>query len=66
MVNKEQLISEFESCMNDFWGEEPTKRGIVTAWKDYLDSVSESEQVDNRFYTLSKTEKQHLYDVAGL
>lgn len=28
---KEQLLNEFEGCLFDFWGEEPTKRKIVEA-----------------------------------
>lgn len=43
MTGKEQLLYEFSSTLEDFWGEEPTKRSIVAAWKDYLDCVGESE-----------------------
>lgn len=25
MSDKRQLLNEFESCLNDFWGENPTR-----------------------------------------
>lgn len=67
MANKkEQLLSEFESCLYDFWGGEPTKTGIKKAWKDYLDSVKENEEIPKTYYKLTKDEREKLYCLAGL
>lgn len=66
MSDKRQLLNEFESCLNDFWGESPTKTGIREAWRDFLDIVRESEPIPKSFYTLTKTERERLYRIAGL
>ena len=58
MSDKRQLLNEFESCLNDFWGESPTRTGIKDAWKDFLDTVRESEPIPKSFYTLTKTERE--------
>lgn len=65
-TTKNQLLSEFESCLFDFWGEEPTRRKIVEAWRDYLDSIKESEPVQKSWYRLNKDEKENLYRIAGI
>lgn len=65
-TTKEQLLNEFESCLFDFWGEEPTRRKISEAWRDYLDSVKECEYIPKSYYTLSRCEREHLYKIAGI
>lgn len=64
--SKKDLLNQFEVTLIDFWGEEPTRNGIKAAWKDFLDSVSESEIVPQEYYKLSKEEREHLYNKAGL
>lgn len=66
MSDKRQLLNEFESCLNDFWGENPTRTGIKEAWRDFLDTVRESEPIPKSFYTLTKAERERLYNIAGL
>lgn len=63
---KENLLEQFESCLFDFWGEEPTRRGIVDAWIDFMDSVREDEDVPKEYYRLTMDEKRRLYRVAGI
>ena len=65
-TTKEKELDVFKSCLYDFWGEKPTKRAIVAAWKDYLDSASEDYEIEKDWYKLSKEEKEKLYDAAGL
>ena len=65
-TTKQKELELFESCLFDFWGEEPTKRKIAEAWKDYLDSVDGDYNVDKKWYTLTMNEKRKLYKVAGL
>lgn len=65
-TTKKQLLSEFESYLFDFWGEEPTRRKIGEAWRDYLDSVKESEPIPKSWYSLTKEERENLYKVAGI
>lgn len=66
MTTKEKLLKEFEGCLFDFWGEEPTKTKIKEAWYDFLDTVKESEEVPKSYYTLTKDERERLYEIAGL
>lgn len=66
MSSKDQLLYEFSSCLDDFWGEEPTKRGIVKAWECFLDAVRENEEVPKSYYKLTKGEKMNLYRQSGL
>ena len=34
MDEKQIELENFKITLADFWGEEPTKRGVVQAWKD--------------------------------
>ena len=65
-TTKQKELELFENCLFDFWGEEPTKKKIVEAWKNYLDTVDENYNVDKKWYTLTMEEKKQLYKVAGL
>lgn len=65
-TTKKQLLLEFESCLHDFWGEEPTRRKIGEAWRDYLDAFRESEPVPKNWYSLVKDEREALYRIAGV
>lgn len=62
--NKKDLLHQFETCLYDFWGEEPTKATIKEAWIDYLDCLSESENIPKSYYKLNKEERERLYKVA--
>lgn len=66
LTDKKKEIEAFKSCLDDFWGEEPTKRGIVSAWKDYIDSLRETYDVPASWYKLTMEEKRELYRTAGL
>lgn len=66
MTTKEKLLKEFEGCLFDFWGEEPTKTKTKEAWYDFLDTVKESEKVPKSYYTLTKDERKRLYKIADL
>ena len=63
---KESLINQFELTLKDFWGEKISKIEIVRAWKDFLNTVSETEIVPKNYYILTKEEKQKLYQIAEL
>lgn len=65
-TTKEQELELFKSCLFDFWGEEPTKRAIVEAWKDYLDAVKADYEVPAAWYKLTMDEKRMLYKAAEL
>ena len=65
-TTKENELHMFEACLFDFWGEEPTKRAIVQAWKDYLDTVKENYEVPKEWYALTMDEKRKLYKIAEL
>lgn len=65
-TNKEKELEMFETCLFDFLGEEPTKRKIVEAWKDYVSSLEENYEVPKAWYKLTMEEKRKLYKVAGL
>ena len=65
-TTKNHELELFKSCLHDFWGEEPTKRAILAAWRDCLDCVSEDYEVEESWYKLSKEEKEELYKVAGV
>ena len=65
-TTKENELHMFETCLFDFWGEEPTKREILHAWRDYLDAVKENYEVSEDWYKLTMDEKRKLYKVAGL
>lgn len=65
-TTKKRLLEEFESCLFDFWGEEPTRRKISEAWRDYLDCIKETEAVPKKWYTLAKDERENLYRIAGV
>ncbi len=62
MLDRDKLVREFESTLEDFWGETPTKRGICEAWKDYLDAVKDGgEEVPKEWYVLRRIDKRILY-----
>lgn len=66
LTDKEKELKAFEVCLFDFWGEEPTKKGIVDAWKDYVLTLEENYEVPKEWYNLTMEEKRRLYKVAGL
>lgn len=66
LTDKNKELNAFEGCLIDFWGEEPTKRGITEAWKDYLDTLSGDFDFPKAWYKLTMEEKRKLYRVAGL
>lgn len=63
---KKDLLNQFECCLLDFWGEEPTRTKIKEAWSDFLDAVSESEHVPKEYYKLTKSEREKLYSFADI
>lgn len=73
MTTKEKLLKEFEGCLFDFWGEEPTKTKIKEAWYDFLDTVKESEKVPHtinigkeRWYYMRKNIKRIFATITAL
>lgn len=63
MDEKQIELENFKITLADFWGEEPTKRGVVQAWKDYVDLL---EDAPEEWKKLTKEEKEELYEEAGL
>ena len=66
LKNKEEELRMFETILGNYLKDKKTKRGVIDAWKQYLNNLSEDYRVPVSWYKLTMEEKRELYRYIGL